>query len=78
MALPEGEATAVVRATGCGLCIPPENPFALAQAVSDLADAPARIEELRARSRAAASGYSREKQSGLMLDAMAGIAIHGR
>ena len=78
MALPEGEATAVVRATGCGLCIPPENPFALAQAVSDLADAPARLEELRARSRAAASGYSREKQSRLMLDAMAGIAILGR
>ena len=78
MALPDGEATAVVRATGCGVCIPPEDPLALAQAVSALADAPASLEQLRVRSGAAASSYSREKQSRLMLAAMAGLASRFR
>ncbi|MGB7738196.1 MAG: hypothetical protein WBM03_03720 [Steroidobacteraceae bacterium] len=30
MSLPEGEATAIVRATGCEISVPPENPAALA------------------------------------------------
>ena len=37
MSLPEGEATAIVRKTGCGVCVPPENPTEMAAAIEQLA-----------------------------------------
>lgn len=49
---PHGEVTAVVEAAGCGLCTPPEDAPALAGAIRELADDPARRAEMGARGRA--------------------------
>lgn len=39
-AAPEGEVTALVREAGCGVCVPPEDPRAMAAAIRALADDP--------------------------------------
>lgn len=67
MSLPDGEATGIVRKTGAGLCVPPENPAALADAIAALADDPARMAGLRAAAVGAAPGYSRETQAARMI-----------
>lgn len=43
-AAPEGELTALVRDAGCGVCVPPEDPRAMADAITAIADDPARAE----------------------------------
>ncbi len=48
---PEGEVTAVVRAADCGLCTPPEDGAALAQAIRELADDPDRRRAMGERGR---------------------------
>lgn len=60
MSLPEGEATRIVRGTGAGVCVPPEDPAALAQAVCSLADQPGTVSTLRDAALAAAPRFSRE------------------
>ena len=40
MSLPEGEATGIVRTMECGVCVPPENPAAMAAAIERLAGSP--------------------------------------
>lgn len=60
MSLPEGEATGIVRRTGSGVCVPPEDPETLARAIESLADDPAAMIRLRQTSRAAAPAFSRE------------------
>src|SRR6202043_2837436 len=40
MSLPEGEATGIVRTMDCGVCVPPENPAAMAAAIERLAGGP--------------------------------------
>lgn len=67
MSLPEGEATAIIRSTEAGVCVPPEDPAALAEAVRRLAGAPGEMSRLRANARGAAPGFSRENQARLML-----------
>jgi glycosyltransferase involved in cell wall biosynthesis len=67
MSLPEGEATAIVRRTASGVCVPPEAPQAMAEAVARLADAPSEMAALRRQARAAAPGFSREALASRML-----------
>jgi glycosyltransferase involved in cell wall biosynthesis len=67
MSVPDGEATALVRAAGCGECLPPEDPRALASAVRRLHGAPGLLAEYRARGLAAAPRYSRREQAERLL-----------
>lgn len=67
MSLPEGEATGIVKRTGCGVCVSPEDPRAMADAVVALAGDAERMAALRSASAAAAAEYSRERQAGRMV-----------
>lgn len=81
MSLPEGEATAIVRRTGCGVCVAPEDSRAMADAVLSLADDGERMAALRSASAAAAPEYSRDRQAGRMVEVLgrvAGVAGRGR
>lgn len=80
MSLPEGEATAIVQTTGSGVCVPPEDPGAMAAAIMALADDPQRLAAYRRTSREAAPLYSRDKQAARMvgiLEAVAGVVPKG-
>ena len=68
MSLPEGEATRLVREIGCGVCVPPEQPESLAEAIVQLADGRERLQVLAAASQAAAPGFSRDRQAKRMLE----------
>jgi colanic acid biosynthesis glycosyl transferase WcaI len=70
MSLPEGEATAIVRDAGCGVCVPPENPAAMAAAIEDLADDREKRNRLAAAARAAAPHYSRDELAASMLNVL--------
>ncbi len=67
MSLPEGEATALVEQTGCGLCVAPEQPVALAEAIVALAEDRPRLDRMAAAAREAAPRFSRERQARRML-----------
>ena len=67
MSLPEGEATAIVRSTGSGICVAPENPEAMAEAIRQLADDPGQVAQLGSTGRAAASRFSRDELARRML-----------
>ena len=67
MSVPDGEATALLRAAGCGECLPPEDPRALAAALRRLQRDPERLAEYRARGLAAAPRYSRRTQAERLL-----------
>ena len=67
MSLPEGEATAIVRDSGCGVCVPPENPEAMAAAIEDLSADREKRDRLAAAASAAAPGYSRDELAVSML-----------
>jgi glycosyltransferase involved in cell wall biosynthesis len=71
MSLPDGEATSIIRETGTGVCVPPENPQALADAITRLADHPQEVEALRNTAIAAAPGFSRDTQAAQMLAILA-------
>jgi glycosyltransferase involved in cell wall biosynthesis len=60
LSAPEGEATQLIRQTGAGVCVPPEDPRQLAQAIEALADAPEALNVLRKLARQAASQFSRD------------------
>lgn len=70
MSLPEGEATDIVRGTRSGVCVPPENPEAMAAEIERLADAPEEMAQLRTLARAAAPGFSRDVLAKSMLDVL--------
>jgi colanic acid biosynthesis glycosyl transferase WcaI len=70
ISVPEGEATALVRETGAGLVVPPEDPAALSAAILELMGARERLGELRARALAAAPRFSREHQAERMLEVL--------
>ena len=67
MSLPEGEATGIVRTMECGVCVPPENPAAMAAAIERLAGSPVDRQRLAAAARAAAPLYSRDALAPSML-----------
>lgn len=73
MSLPEGEATGIIRKTASGVCVPPENPAALAAAITQLADDPEEMQTLRAAAWAAAPNYSRDTQAERMLQLLAQV-----
>jgi glycosyltransferase involved in cell wall biosynthesis len=58
--LPEGEATALIRQSGAGICVPPENPALLADQIRCLARDPDRLAVMRKAGPQAANQYSRE------------------
>ncbi len=68
MSLPEGEATAIVRATGCGVCVPPEDPAAMSQALLHFLDNPQALAKAKRSSADAAADHSRQTQAMLMLE----------
>lgn len=74
MSLPDGEATGIIRETKTGICVPPEHPQALADAITDLAEHPDKLAQLRAACRAAAPGYSRDTLAARMLAILDGVA----
>lgn len=76
LAAPEGEAADIVRATGAGIVLPPENPGALARAVLALSREPAAVERLAGKALAAAPAFTRERQARDMIDAV-GRALTG-
>lgn len=73
MSVPRGEATAIVSAAGCGVCVPPEDPKALADEVARLADAPSEVERLRQKASMAAPQYSRDTLASDMLNVLASV-----
>jgi glycosyltransferase involved in cell wall biosynthesis len=74
MSLPEGEATRIVRATGSGVCVPPEDPQAMAEAIARLADHPADTALLRQRAHAAAPQFSRATLAASMVAILQEVA----
>jgi len=71
MSIPEGEATAIVRATGCGVCVPPEDAVAMSQALAFFLDNPQALAAAKLNSAAAAADHSRQTQAMLMLEILA-------
>jgi glycosyltransferase involved in cell wall biosynthesis len=67
MSVPEGEATGLVRAAGCGLVVPPEKPRELADAIIRLEQREDVVAGFRAAGLAAAAHYTRCGQAALML-----------
>ena len=67
LALPSGEARGILETDGVGIYVPPEEPAALATAVTHLADQPNLYREFCSKSLAAAPRYSREKQADQMI-----------
>lgn len=63
LSLPDGEATAIVQNTGSGVCVAPQNPRAMADAIARLAGNAAEMTRLRAAALAAAPAYSRDTQA---------------
>lgn len=68
---PDGEAAGIVRRTGAGLVVAPEDPSALADAATMLADAPELRAKLATRSLAAAPAYDREHLAWSLLGILA-------
>ncbi len=74
MSLPEGEATGIVRRSRCGVCVPPEDPQAMADEIARLADATEEMRELRRLAFAAAPGFSRAALAEGMLSILSVVA----
>lgn len=74
ISLPEGEATSIVRDTGSGVCVPPEDSAAMAAEIERLADQRGEMEELRQRARDAALRFSRDTLAAQMSSILAVVA----
>lgn len=74
MSLPEGEGTSIVRSSNSGICVPPEDPHAMATGIQALADDPAQMAELRRTAYAAAPGFSRDTQAERMVTILKQVA----
>jgi len=70
LSLPDGEAAGIVRATGAGVVIPPEQPDKLAQTVLEWYQQPDLCARYAKASADAATGYSRAKQAERMARAL--------
>jgi glycosyltransferase involved in cell wall biosynthesis len=67
---PEGEATGIVRDTGSGVVLPPEQPAALASCVEELYADREHLGALARSSADSAASYDRAGQAGLMLESL--------
>ncbi len=74
LAAPKGEATGIVSRTNSGLCIPPESPKYLAEAIEGLKDDQIGTERLAKASKDAAQHHSRERQAELMIEVLSDAA----
>ncbi|MDI5934358.1 glycosyltransferase family 4 protein [Halomonas kalidii] len=70
MSLPEGEATGILRDSGAGSCVPPEDPDAMADAIAELKDNDTKRSALKEYGLKAAHVYSRDQQATKMLEAL--------
>jgi len=77
ISLPEGEATGIIRRTGAGVCLPPEDPEAMAEAIAHLANNPDELARLRDRARSSAQQFSRDVLAERMLDVLVATASSG-
>lgn len=78
LALPEGEATAILTADSAGIAVAPGNPDALAEVICRLADDPALRARLAAAALQSAPLHSRETQARSMISALERVvAGHG-
>ena len=68
MSLPEGEATGIVKENDVGICVPPEDPSAMAVAVRNLVDNVDERQRLAANCIARAPDFSRDKKATELLD----------
>lgn len=78
MSLPEGEATRIIRETGAGVCVPPEDPEAMAAAIVELAEHPEKVAALRAVARKAAPQFSRDHLAARMASILEEVAGRGK
>lgn len=67
MSLPEGEATGIIREAACGVCVAPEDPEAMAEAIEMLANDRECHAAYREAGLAAAKTYSRDRQAVRMI-----------
>jgi colanic acid biosynthesis glycosyl transferase WcaI len=74
MSLPEGEATGIIRRSGAGVCVPPEDPQAMAEAICQLADDPKTMTGLRQTAFRVAPDYSRQTQADRMVSLLEQVA----
>ena len=74
MSLPDGEATHIIRQCGAGICVPPEDPIAMAAAIRQLADDPVGMQQMRERAYAASPHYSRDRLAREMLGVLVKVA----
>lgn len=77
MSLPEGEATGIVKRTGCGVCVPPEDPRAMAAAIVELAGDAKKMSALCGAAVKAAPLYSRETQAQRMAEVLSETVSRG-
>jgi putative colanic acid biosynthesis glycosyltransferase WcaI len=75
MSLPEGEATALVRRAGCGVCVPPEDPVAMATEIARLVGSPNALMQMSDAARASAPIHSRDSAADRMLAVFGKIAV---
>ena len=73
ISLPEGEATRLVRDCGAGICIAPESPAAMADAIAALADDRIRHQALCSAACRAAPLYSRRAQAAKMVQVLESV-----
>lgn len=73
MSLPEGEATEIICSTGSGVCVAPENPAAMADAITTLADDRERMDLYRKAAYVAAPGFSRDVQATRMIEILLAV-----
>jgi colanic acid biosynthesis glycosyl transferase WcaI len=74
LAAPDGEAADIVRTTGAGIVLAPENPQVLAQAVKSLSESPDTVARLATLALTGAPLFTREKQARDMLAALEEVA----
>lgn len=72
MSLPEGEATGIVRQTGSGVCVKPEDPASMATEIARLASSPEEVSRLSRQAREAAPKFSRDSLATQMLVLLGG------
>lgn len=73
-----GEAAALVRSTGSGVVVPPENGKALADAIRDLASDPDRARQLGVAGRRAAGEHARSRQLDRLTEILSRAALAPR